>query len=38
MSIWTEVAATGEFEETDRKLVNLGEERLMGLFKWVEIP
>ena len=31
--MWTEVAATGEFEKTDRKLVNLGEERLMGLFK-----
>jgi nitrite reductase/ring-hydroxylating ferredoxin subunit len=30
---WKEAAAVGEFEKTDRKLVDLGDERYIGLFK-----
>ncbi|MBU0678289.1 MAG: non-heme iron oxygenase ferredoxin subunit [Verrucomicrobia bacterium] len=30
---WHEVATVGEFEETDRKLVDLGGEKQIGLFK-----
>ena len=33
MGAWKEVAAVGEFEKTDRKLVDLGGERYIGLFK-----
>jgi 3-phenylpropionate/trans-cinnamate dioxygenase ferredoxin subunit len=33
MKAWKEVAAVGEFEKTDWKLVDLGGERYIGLFK-----
>jgi nitrite reductase/ring-hydroxylating ferredoxin subunit len=33
MGTWKEVASVGEFEKTDRKLVDLGDERYIGLFK-----
>ena len=33
MGTWKEVASVGEFDKTDRKLVELGDERYIGLFK-----
>ncbi|HEY8241544.1 MAG TPA: non-heme iron oxygenase ferredoxin subunit [Kiritimatiellia bacterium] len=33
MSDWVEVAAIDEFKDTDRKLVDLGGDRQIGLFK-----
>ncbi len=30
---WTEAAAVDEFEETDRKMIDLGGSRQIGLFK-----
>ena len=33
MGTWKEVAIVREFEETDRKLVDLGDEKYIGLFK-----
>jgi nitrite reductase/ring-hydroxylating ferredoxin subunit len=33
MSAWVEAARTSEFAETDRKLVDLGGDRQIGLFK-----
>ena len=33
MSDWVEVAEISEFKETDRKLVDLGGDRQIGLFK-----
>jgi 3-phenylpropionate/trans-cinnamate dioxygenase ferredoxin subunit len=32
-STWIEVASTSDFEKTDRKLVDLGGDRQIGLFK-----
>ena len=33
MGTWKEVATVNEFEKTDRKLVDLGDERYIALFK-----
>ena len=33
MGTWKEVAVVSEFEKTDRKLVDLGDEKYIGLFK-----
>jgi 3-phenylpropionate/trans-cinnamate dioxygenase ferredoxin component len=33
MGIWKEVAVLSEFENTDRKLVDLGDEKYIALFK-----
>jgi len=33
MAEWTEIAKVSEFEATDRKLVDLGDDELVGLFK-----
>ena len=33
MGTWKEVATVSEFEKTDRKLVDLGDEKYIGLFK-----
>lgn len=33
MAAWKKVATADEFANTDRKLVDLGDDRLVGLFK-----
>ena len=33
MGTWKEVAVVSEFEKTDRKLVDLGDEKYIGLFR-----
>ena len=33
MGTWKEVAVVSEFEKTDRKLVDLGDEKYIGVFK-----
>ena len=33
MAEWKEVATVSEFESADRKLIDLGEDKLIGLFK-----